>query len=153
MDERYNNIRAQLEKKFLILINRMSCSSKKPKFSSLEEKIFKSRGENVRLHLLSSITLLETVPIVPPSTRTLYLERRNLALAYAEAKADPAFQAQLGWYRQHFIGGPTPMYHAQRLSDEVGGAQVTCRFDREDREGSITGIVTWRISCGTVGGN
>merc|ERR1719231_1938130 len=37
---------------------------------------------------------------------------------------DPAFLADLAKYRAEFIGGPTPLYHAKRLSEDVGGAQI-----------------------------
>lgn len=49
--------------------------------------------------------------------------------AYEAAKADPAFHEEVAWYRREYIGGPTPMYHAKRLSEEMGGAQVriSCR--------------------------
>ena len=43
---------------------------------------------------------------------------------YKSAQADPAFREELAWYRRQYIGGPTPLHHAKRLSDEVGGAQV-----------------------------
>jgi len=48
----------------------------------------------------------------------------ELEKAYAEAKADPAFQAEVDFYRREFVGGPTPMYHAERLSKHCGGAQI-----------------------------
>ncbi|CAM9483256.1 unnamed protein product [Heterosigma akashiwo] len=43
---------------------------------------------------------------------------------YGVAKADPAFQAEVDFYRREFVGGPTPMYHAERLSKHCGGAQI-----------------------------
>lgn len=49
---------------------------------------------------------------------------RELEEAYAAAQADPAFHEEVAWYRREFIGGPTPMYHAKRLTEEMGGAQV-----------------------------
>lgn len=50
--------------------------------------------------------------------------RRELEEAYEAAKADPAFHEEVAWYRREYIGGPTPMYHAKRLTKEMGGAQV-----------------------------
>lgn len=51
---------------------------------------------------------------------------RELEEAYEAAKADPAFHEEVAWYRREYIGGPTPMYHAKRLTEEMGGAQVGC---------------------------
>eukprot|EP00953_Heterococcus_sp_UTEX-ZZ885_P037533 19281-Heterococcus_DN1.PRE.1 len=55
---------------------------------------------------------------------TLVEAHRELEEAYAAAQADPAFQAEVDWYRKEYIGGPTVMYHAKRLSEELGGAQI-----------------------------
>lgn len=44
--------------------------------------------------------------------------------AYAAAQADPAFHEEVAFYRKQFIGGPTPMYHAKRITEVLGGAQV-----------------------------
>ncbi|CAN0542001.1 unnamed protein product, partial [Scytosiphon promiscuus] len=49
---------------------------------------------------------------------------RELEEAYEAAKADPAFHEDVAWYRREYIVGPTPMYHAKRLTAEMGGAQV-----------------------------
>ena len=49
---------------------------------------------------------------------------RELEEAYEAAQADPKFHEEVAWYRREYIGGPTPMYHAKRLSKEMGGAQV-----------------------------
>jgi hypothetical protein len=45
-------------------------------------------------------------------------------LSYAQAMADPAFIEELAFYRKQFIGGPTPLYKAERLSEAVGGATI-----------------------------
>lgn len=55
---------------------------------------------------------------------TLVEAHRELEEAYAAAQADPAFKAEVDWYRKEYIGGPTVMYHAKRLSEELGGAQI-----------------------------
>lgn len=55
----------------------------------------------------------------------MYIVRgRELEAEYEAAKADPNFHEEVAWYRKEYIGGPTPMYHAKRLSKEMGGAQV-----------------------------
>ena len=54
----------------------------------------------------------------------------DLEKAYARAKADPAFQAEMNGYLEHYIGRPTPLYFADRLSAHLGGAKIY--FKRED---------------------
>ncbi|MFB5206558.1 hypothetical protein ABGA94_11805, partial [Stenotrophomonas sp. 3diitr2024] len=41
-----------------------------------------------------------------------------------QARQDPAFQAAYDRDLAHYVGRPSPIYHAQRLSDHVGGAQI-----------------------------
>ena len=53
-----------------------------------------------------------------------------LERAYAEAKADPAFQAELGGYLKHYVGRPSPLYFAERLSAHIGRAKIY--FKREE---------------------
>ncbi|CAM9510696.1 unnamed protein product, partial [Phaeothamnion confervicola] len=48
----------------------------------------------------------------------------ELEAAYAEAQADPAFHEEVAWYRKMYIGGPTVLYHAKRLTELMGGAQI-----------------------------
>ena len=50
--------------------------------------------------------------------------------AYAEAQADPAFMAEFRSELAHFVGRPSPIYHAARISRELGGAQIFLK--RED---------------------
>src|SRR6184192_3989157 len=47
-----------------------------------------------------------------------------------EAKADPQFQLELAGHRRAFIGRPTPIYAATRLSEHFGGTHI--HFKRED---------------------
>jgi tryptophan synthase beta chain len=54
----------------------------------------------------------------------------ELKAAYAEAQADPAFMAEFRSELAHFVGRPSPIYHAARLSREIGGAQIFLK--RED---------------------
>jgi tryptophan synthase beta chain len=50
--------------------------------------------------------------------------------AYNEAKHDPAFRAEMAHHRRHYIGRPSPLYHARRLSEHLGGAKIY--FKREE---------------------
>lgn len=50
--------------------------------------------------------------------------------AYEAAKADPAFQAELDGYLSSYVGRPSPLYFAKRMTEELGGAKIY--FKRED---------------------
>ena len=56
--------------------------------------------------------------------------------AYDEAQADPAFQAELDDYLTHYVGRPSPLYHARRLSDHLGGAKVYFKRDELNHTGA-----------------
>jgi tryptophan synthase beta chain len=61
---------------------------------------------------------------------TLMEPLRELTEAYNRYRVDPEFLAELEADFAHYVGRPTPLYHAQRLSNHLGGAQVY--FKRED---------------------
>jgi tryptophan synthase beta chain len=61
---------------------------------------------------------------------TLRAALDELTQAYAKYRADPEFQAELAWELEHYVGRPSPVYHARRLSAELGGAQIYLK--RED---------------------
>ena len=50
--------------------------------------------------------------------------------AYAKYKNDPDFQSEFRYELAHFVGRPSPVYHAARMSREQGGAQIYLK--RED---------------------
>jgi len=54
----------------------------------------------------------------------------ELERLYAQARLDPDFQAELRQDLAHYVGRPTPLYHAERLSAELGGARIFLK--RED---------------------
>ncbi len=54
----------------------------------------------------------------------------ELAAEYRLAQADPAFAAELEGLFRDFVGRPSPLYHARRLSEHAGGAQIYLK--RED---------------------
>jgi tryptophan synthase beta chain len=56
--------------------------------------------------------------------------------AYEEAQADPAFQAELDEYLTHYVGRPSPLYHARRLSDHLGGAKIYFKRDELNHTGA-----------------
>jgi len=61
---------------------------------------------------------------------TLMAALLELEQAYVEAREDAAFQAELADLLKHYVGRPTPLYYAKRLSEELGGAQIYLK--RED---------------------
>ncbi|HEY1720094.1 MAG TPA: tryptophan synthase subunit beta [Magnetospirillaceae bacterium] len=54
----------------------------------------------------------------------------SLEKAYNAAKADPAFHTELGGYLETFVGRPSPLYFAKRLTEAAGGAKLYLK--RED---------------------
>src|ERR1700674_4898999 len=54
----------------------------------------------------------------------------DLEKAYADAKADPAFQAEMNGYLKDYVGRPSPLYFAERLTRHLGGAKIY--FKREE---------------------
>ena len=61
---------------------------------------------------------------------TLIAALDQLTAAYQEAQADPEFQANLDALLRDFVGRPSPLYFARRLTEHCGGAQIW--FKRED---------------------
>jgi tryptophan synthase beta chain len=54
----------------------------------------------------------------------------ELEQAYRAAQADPAFQAQFDDLLEHYVGRPSPLYFAERLTEALGGAQVWFKSSR-----------------------
>jgi tryptophan synthase beta chain len=61
---------------------------------------------------------------------TLMAPLAELTEAYLRLRKDPAFIAELERDLKHYVGRPSPIYHAERLSKKIGGAQIL--FKRED---------------------
>ena len=61
---------------------------------------------------------------------TLIHALHELEAVYAKYRDEPAFQAEFRHELKHFVGRPSPIYHAARTSRELGGAQI--HFKRED---------------------
>ncbi len=61
---------------------------------------------------------------------TLMPALSELEAAYLGAKKDKGFQAELEFYFRDFIGRPTPLYFAKRLTEHLGGARIYLK--RED---------------------
>jgi tryptophan synthase beta chain len=54
----------------------------------------------------------------------------ELEEAYNQARQDPTFREEFDYYLRQYVGRPSPLYHARRLSLELGGAQIYLK--RED---------------------
>ncbi|NTV03225.1 MAG: tryptophan synthase subunit beta [Chlorobiaceae bacterium] len=61
---------------------------------------------------------------------TLIKNAADLEKEYLKAKGDPGFQATLDDLLRNYVGRPTPLYHARRLSEQLGGAAIWLK--RED---------------------
>jgi len=61
---------------------------------------------------------------------TLMHPLQELEQEYFRAQQDPEFQHELDYYLREFCGRPTPLYFAERLTRELGGAQIYLK--RED---------------------
>src|SRR5574341_2494017 len=61
---------------------------------------------------------------------TLVYPLQQLEDEYARAQKDPEFQSELEYYLREFCGRPTPLYFAERLTRELGGAKIYLK--RED---------------------
>jgi len=56
--------------------------------------------------------------------------------AWDAARADPAFQAELDDYLRHYVGRPSPLYFAKRLSAHLGGAKIYFKRDELNHTGA-----------------
>ena len=60
----------------------------------------------------------------------------NVEKAYEAAKADPAFARDLAYYHTHYIGRPSPLYFAERLTAYFGGAKLYFKRDELNHTGA-----------------
>ena len=60
----------------------------------------------------------------------------DLEKAYAAAKADPAFQAEMNGYLKDYVGRPSPLYFAERLTEHLGGAKIYLKREELNHTGS-----------------
>ncbi|GLQ39663.1 tryptophan synthase beta chain [Rhizobium albus] len=55
---------------------------------------------------------------------------------WTNAKTDPAFKQELDWLNTHYIGRPSPLYFAERMTAELGGAKIYFKRDELNHTGS-----------------
>jgi len=59
-----------------------------------------------------------------------------LEKAYEDAKSDPAFTAEFEDFLKHYVGRPSPLYFAERLTGHFGGAQIWLKRDELNHTGA-----------------
>jgi tryptophan synthase beta chain len=60
----------------------------------------------------------------------------ELEQAYAAAKADPEFGREMDGHLAHYVGRPSPLYFAERLTEHLGGAKVYLKREELNHTGS-----------------
>ncbi|MBV9976491.1 MAG: tryptophan synthase subunit beta [Hyphomicrobiales bacterium] len=60
----------------------------------------------------------------------------DLERAYADAKADPDFRAEMDRFLAHYVGRPSPLYFAERLTAHLGGAKIYLKREELNHTGS-----------------
>jgi tryptophan synthase beta chain len=60
----------------------------------------------------------------------------ELEEAYAETKNDPAFKAEMESYQKHYVGRPSPLYFAKRLTEHLRGAKIYLKREELNHTGS-----------------
>jgi tryptophan synthase beta chain len=60
----------------------------------------------------------------------------DLEREYRKAQADPAFRAEFDDLLEHYVGRPSPLYFAPRITEELGGAQVWFKRDELNHTGA-----------------
>jgi tryptophan synthase beta chain len=86
-----------------------------------------------------------------PETLTRALD--ELARAYDEARADRAFHDELTELLRSYVGRPSPLYHARRLSEAAGGAQIYLKREDLNHTGAhkINNTVGQALLCCRMG--
>ncbi|GAB4070390.1 tryptophan synthase subunit beta [Ancylobacter sonchi] len=60
----------------------------------------------------------------------------DLEKAYQDAKADPAYKAEMDAGLKHYVGRPSPLYFAERLTEHLGGAKIYFKREELNHTGS-----------------
>jgi tryptophan synthase beta chain len=70
---------------------------------------------------------------VPETLVPLVLEVEK---AYEKAKADPSFQTELDYYLKYYVGRPSPLFFAERLTKHLGGAKIYMKREELNHTGA-----------------
>ncbi|HXK53254.1 MAG TPA: pyridoxal-phosphate dependent enzyme, partial [Hyphomicrobiales bacterium] len=60
----------------------------------------------------------------------------ELERAYEAARKDPAFRAEMDGYLTHYVGRPSPLYFAERLTEHCGGAKIYLKREELNHTGA-----------------
>ncbi len=60
----------------------------------------------------------------------------DLEKAYNAAKVDPSFRAELDYFLEHYVGRPSPLYYAERLTEHFGGAKIYLKREELNHTGA-----------------
>jgi tryptophan synthase beta chain len=60
----------------------------------------------------------------------------DLEARYEFAKTDPTFWAEMDWLWKHYVGRPSPLYYAERLTQHLGGAKIYMKRDELNHTGA-----------------
>ncbi len=60
----------------------------------------------------------------------------DLQQAYEDAKVDPAFHAEMDYMLKHYVGRPSPLYFAERMTEHLGGAKIYFKRDELNHTGA-----------------
>jgi tryptophan synthase beta chain len=60
----------------------------------------------------------------------------DLEARYEFAKTDPDFWAEMDWLWKHYVGRPSPLYYAERLTQHLGGAKIYMKRDELNHTGA-----------------
>ncbi len=60
----------------------------------------------------------------------------DLEQRYEHAKTDPTFWAEMDWLWKHYVGRPSPLYFAERLTNHLGGAKIYLKRDELNHTGA-----------------
>ncbi len=60
----------------------------------------------------------------------------ELERTYTAAKADPAYAEEMDWFLEHYVGRPSPLYYAERMTEHLGGAKIYFKRDELNHTGA-----------------
>ncbi|HEV7694560.1 MAG TPA: tryptophan synthase subunit beta [Hyphomonadaceae bacterium] len=60
----------------------------------------------------------------------------DLEKEYARSKTDPSFQQEFDWLLEHYVGRPSPLYYAERMTKHFGGAKIYFKRDELNHTGA-----------------
>ena len=60
----------------------------------------------------------------------------ELGREYEKAKDDPAFKKELAYFQRDYVGRPSPLYFAERLTEYCGGAKIFLKREGQNRSGA-----------------